>query len=212
MRTLALALILSLAACGTARAGANCVAAYSTVDSALVLCPAGDLEFHVAARIAPNTLAFRVFYIYLYLGGAPGLQLAAHQPDPGCAIVSFSGQPVAEQACSPFGYATYRLSGGGCATGVSIPVGDSHDGVILATRVTFLSPDQNGDLIVDGGDMAILNAKLGTHDPTGDFDFDGTVTTADLAIARAHVGHVAAGTGPVPTVATTWGRIKSLYR
>lgn len=212
MRTLALALLFSLVACGVAHAGADCVAAYSTVDSALVLCPAADLDFHVAARIAPGVLAFRVYDIYLWLDGAPGLRLTTLQPEQGCSIVSTSYGLMAMQDCSQPGYSTFRLSGGGCATGVSLPVGNSHDGVILATRVTFLSPDQNGDLVVDGQDMAILDAKLGTHDPTGDFDFDGTVTEADLAIAHAHYGHFAAGTGPVPAVAASWGRIKSLYR
>lgn len=212
MRIPFLALLALLATSGVARAGADCVAAYSTVDSALVLCPAGDLPFHVEARIAPGILAFRVFDIYLDVTDAPGLRLLATQPDPYCAIVTWSGRTIAEQGCIPFGSATYRLSGGGCGTGVSLPVGNSHDGVILATRVTFLSPDQNGDLVVDGEDLAILDSKLGTSDPTADFDFDGVVTAADRAIAQAHLGHFAAGSGPVAAHEGSWGRIKSLFR
>jgi hypothetical protein len=212
MRILAFSMLLALGIAGAAHAGANCVAEYSTVDSALVLCPAGDLAFHVAARIAPNVLAFRVWQIHLDVSAAPGLRLLAAQPDPGCLIWTSGATTLAIQNCDPFGYATFLLSGGGCGTGVAIPVGNSHDGVILATRVTYLSPDQNGDLVVDGEDMGIVAGKLGTHDPTADFDFDGTVTAADLAIAQAHLGHLAAGSGPVAAHASTWGRIKSLSR
>ena len=92
----------------------------------------------------------------------------------------------------------------------SMPIGNSHDGVILATPTTFLSPDQDGNLVVDGADMALVEAKLGTHDPTADFDFDGTVTEADRGIAQAHYGHLASGNGPVPVLAGTWGRLKTL--
>jgi hypothetical protein len=114
------------------------------------------------------------------------------------------------QGCALLGTAIYRLSGGGCGAGVSLPVGNSHDAVILATRTTFLSPDQDGNLIVDGADMALIEAKLGTHDPTADFDFDGTVTEADRNIAQAHYGHLASGSGPVAVRRGTWGRLKSL--
>ena len=210
MRRLAFTLLMCLATASLARAGAECVAAYSTVDTALALCPAGDMDFNVVARIGPGTAAFRVFYIFLDITDTPGLRLTAQQPGPGCTLTSWSGRDIAMQDCSPMGYATFRLSGGGCATGVSIPVGNSHDGVILATRTTFLSPDQDGNLVVDGADMAAIESKLGTHDPTADFDFDGTVTEADRTIAQAHYGHLASGNGPVPVRVGTWGRLKSL--
>jgi hypothetical protein len=212
MRRSLFVLVLSGALCGTAHAGADCVAAYSTVDSALVLCPAGDLPFVVQARIAPGVLAFRVWDILVDVTDATGLRLLPTQPHPGCSIATYSGRVYAIQDCSPFGMATYQLSGGGSGTGVSIPVDNSHDAVVLATRTTFLSPDQNGDLVVDGEDMAIVQAKLGTSDPTADFDFDGAVTPSDLAIAQQHLGHLGVADGPVPAVAGTWGRLKALFR
>ena len=90
---------------------------------------------------------------------------------------------------------------------------ESHSGVVLATRSTLISPDQNGDLIVDEADVALAAGKLSTSDPTADFDFDGTVTNADLAILEEHLGHQdPLHAAPTPTQPLTWGRVKSLYR
>jgi len=72
------------------------------------------------------------------------------------------------------------------------------------------STDQNGDLVVDHRDEAILVAKLGSADPTADFDADGIVTMADLAILRAHLGH--ACEMPTPTTSVAWGALKVHYR
>jgi len=210
MRRLAFTLFICLSTASLARAGADCVAAYSSVDPALVLCPAGDMDFTAIARIAPGVLAFRVFYIHLDITDAQGLRLSSEQPNPDCSLTSWSGREIVLQGCFQPGTAVFRLSGGGCGTGVSIPVGNSHDAVILGTPVTFLSPDQDGNLVVDGADMALIEAKLGSHDPTADFDFDGTVTEADLGLAQAHYGHLASGSGPVAARRGTWGRIKSL--
>jgi len=206
-----LALPALLVGCGLAHAGGDTVPAYSTVDTALVLCPAADLPFHVWARITPDILAFRVWEISVDVTDAPGLRLAADQPTNGCSIGAFSGRTYAIQQCAPYGYAEFRLSGGGSASGVALPVIESHGGLVLATRVTYVSPDQNGDLVVDGEDLAIATAKLGTNDPTGDFDFDGSVTAADVALVQAHLGHLAAGSGPVAARAGTWGRLKALF-
>lgn len=206
-----LVLLACLTSYGPARAGGDTVPEYSTVEPALVLCPAADLPFQVWARITPDILAFRVWEILVDVTDAPGLRLAATQPAAGCAITTYAGRTYAIQQCAPFGYACFRLSGGGAATGVSLPVLESHGGLVLATRVTFLSPDQNGDLVVDGEDLAIARAKLGSADPTADFDFDGAVTADDLALAQAHLGHLAAANAPVAARAESWGRLKALF-
>ena len=141
----------------------------------------------------------------------PGLRLIAVQADASCHVRQYSGTWYAIEDCS-LGDATFRLQGGGAATGVSIPVHNSHETVVLATRTTFLSPDQNGDLVVDARDLQIARAKLGTSDPTADFDFDGAGRQADLDVVQAHMGHRATNVQPVATRAGSWGRIKSLFR
>ena len=148
----------------------------------------------------PGVPAFRVLQIELDSSQCPGLRLIAVQADASCHVRQYSGTWYAIEDCS-LGDATFRLQGGGAATGVSIPVHNSHETVVLATRTTFLSPDQNGDLVVDARDLQIARAKLGTSDPTADFD-----------VVQAHMGHRATNVQPVATRAGSWGRIKSLFR
>jgi hypothetical protein len=87
------------------------------------------------------------------------------------------------------------------------------DGVLITTRVVA-SPDQDGDLVVTAADLALGAAALGTYNPTMDFDCDiaatGVVTSADLVIQQAHLGHNC--TGPTGTRGRTWGGMKILYR
>jgi hypothetical protein len=83
------------------------------------------------------------------------------------------------------------------------------EGVLLGRR-SVVSPDQNGDEIVDAADLALLQAKLGLADPTGDFDGDGIVTAADVTLLQAHMGH--ACSAATPARPTSWGRLKLIYR
>lgn len=193
-------------------AGADTVPEYSTVDSALAVCPAGDIVFRVAARIQPNVLAFRVWWIDVEITDCAALRLGDIVHTPGLSIVQYSGRRFLEQVCSPNGLAEFRIPGGGVATGQAFRVTDSHSGVILATRTTLISPDQNGDLRVDLTDVAIATAKLGSADPTADFDFDGDVDGADMAILNAHLGHVDYSQQPTPVARQTWGGVKAAGR
>ena len=85
------------------------------------------------------------------------------------------------------GVADFRLRAGGSCAGAAIRV--FCDGILLATRTSVASPDQNGDLVVDEADLAILDTELGTNEPGADLDCDGVVTEADLEVARGHLGH-----------------------
>jgi len=64
---------------------------------------------------------------------------------------------------------------------------------------------------VSAEDHALADAKVGSTDPTADFDGDGTVTAADLDILSAHLGHHATETS-TPVKPMSWGTIKLLYR
>jgi hypothetical protein len=193
-------------------AGGPAVPEYSSVDSALTVCPAGDLPFVAIARIDPGVLAFRTWTILVDVTDCEGFVLGTIPQSSGLALVQYGGHTYLEQYCVPFGHAEFRIPGGGVAAGRTIPVIESAHGVVLRTRTTVLSPDQNGDLVVDDADVALATAKMGGSDPTADFDFDGVVTSADLAVLHAHVGHADITVRPTPIARTTWGGIKQLYR
>lgn len=176
---------------------------WSTVDPRLVLCPAGDVAFHVVPRrfLGPVPNALLVVDFCSATGWAFG---PAGQP----ASISFPGQP-----CTPAvftdatGLATFALKAGGTTSDSTVAL--YVDGVFFGRR--FLSsPDQNGDLLVNAADEALLVAKLGTGDLSADFDADGVVTENDRAILRAHLGHAAEL--PTPAAARSWGRLKVARR
>src|SRR5262249_23270278 len=100
-------------------------------------------------------------------------------------------------------------AGGTCAQARIMTGWDAQGGLLLAYR-PVASFDQNGDMVVDDADMALIAAKVGTADPTADFNCHGQVTQADVEIARAHLGHAAAT--PTAVHSPSWGTIKTIYR
>lgn len=100
----------------------------------------------------------------------------------------------------------YLRAGGGCFV---YPIRIYADGVFLGSRRAS-STDQNGDLAVNATDVAILTAKVGTTDLTGDLDCDGVVNSYDLSIQNYSLG--AECLGPTPARPSTWGRVKLIYR
>jgi hypothetical protein len=185
-----------------ARAGAP-LPNFSTIDPRLVQCPAGDIAFHVVPRRGylpvPNSLL-----VVDFCGASGWVFEQAGQP----AAVLFPGQ-----ACQPSvyadasGLATFALKAGGTTADSTVVL--YVDGVFFGHRALG-SPDQNGDLLVNAADEAILLSKLGTADLSADFDGDGVVTEADHTIQRAHLGHTSEQ--PTAAAASSWGRIKLSYR
>jgi len=176
---------------------------WSTIDPRLVLCPAGDVAFHVIPRRISTPVA--------------GAQLSvdfcqatgwAFDPAGQSASIHFFGP-----ACTPSvfadatGLATVALEAGGGTADSTVYL--YVDGVPFGRRF-LTSPDQNGDLLVNAADEAILLAKLGSNDLSADFDADGVVTEADHQFQRAHLGHSAEQ--PTATSARSWGRLKIAYR
>jgi hypothetical protein len=175
----------------------------STIDPRVVLCPAGDVAFHVIPRRGNLPV--------------PGAQLTvdfcqatgwAFDPAGQPASILFFGPP-----CSPSvyadasGLASMALEAGGTTADSTLYL--YVDGVFFGRRF-LASPDQNGDLLVNAADEAILLAKLGSNDLSADFDADGVVTEADHQFQRAHLGHAAEQ--PTATSAHSWGRLKIAHR
>jgi len=107
------------------------------------------------------------------------------------------------------GVADYHLRAGGTCQGASIRV--FADGVVLATRNSIASPDQNGDLTVNAVDNGILAAKLlGPYDPTADLNCSGALEIGDPDVLLAHAGHSCLAV--VPNSPKSWGSMKVIYR
>ncbi len=121
----------------------------------------------------------------------PGFRASLVRPDcsyPDTSLCDFTMYP------DPLGVVEIPISGGGLCPGGSIKV--FADGVLLATLPEPACFDQNGDLVVDSTDVAIVRSKIGTSDPGADFDGDGIVTEADVAILMQHLGHASPDAAP----------------
>jgi len=208
MRLVPVLLTLVLAAAGLlpppARAGIP-AASTSTVPARIFLCPAGDSVFVVIPRHLSMT-PWAEGDVWVDFCDCPAVRLSR---------TGAVGYTVDAAGCvataPPPPDAIYRfpVAGGGLCPGAWART--YADGVLLANRTVVVSPDQNGDLQVDGTDVAILRSKLGTADPGADLDGDGAVTQADVDLALAHLGH-ASPDRLVPALPATWGRIMVLYR
>lgn len=162
-------------------------ASTSYVSPHLVSCPAGDSTFVVITRHITGT-PWAERGVTVDLCGCPGYQLSlagSHSYS-----VDTSGC-VASMTPDGNGYSLFPLAGGGLCPGDTIAV--FAEGILMGRVLKVASFDQDGDLRVGGADIALVQSKLGTADPTADFDGDGLVTEADLAIAEGHLGHVAVG-------------------
>jgi hypothetical protein len=182
---------------------------FSTFDPCLVVCPAGDIVFHTVIRDAggnpiPNSQVVLDFSRCPMFVHCPGIPAPLIVNDAARTIARFSdGAGVADFAIPMGGicpgsqvFITASASGGG-------------GGVLLATR-SLASPDHDGSLGVDAADQAAVQALVGTTDPTADFNCDGAVTSADVAILVQHLGHACAN--PTPSRSRSWGELKLIYR
>ena len=177
-------------------------AANSYVTPCLKVCPNGDLDITVTVRdLASSYIPGAV--VILDFGACAGAICPAR---PGNSYV-INGNTVRADAGAG-GSVTFSL-GAGELCNIARLLSVYADGVLLATR-TVSSPDQNGDLVVDAGDMAIFNAKVGSANVTADFDCSGTVTTTDRNYVTAHLAHKCVLS--VPALPRSWGRVKLLYR
>jgi hypothetical protein len=163
----------------------------SEVPACLAACPAGDLIDQFTLRdFARNPRAgveVRLDFcdcadFHLVPGGYPTYDTDAS----GCAIVSISDQQ---------GVVRFPIQGAGSCGDFPISIFEWGG---TQPRRSIASVDQNDDLIVDSRDLDLVEAKLGTSDWTADFDCDGTVSSSDVALVNAHMGHGAPTTAVLP--------------
>jgi hypothetical protein len=173
----------------------------SSHDPCFVVCPLGDLTYHVTVRdLANNPIAgSSVVLDYSQCG-------FVHCANPGPGIVANDAAKTMTSLSNAAGIASFPLKMGGCCPAVKIFA----DGVLLAT-VSMASPDMDASLLVNGTDNSILTALMsGPYNACGDLDCSGTVGANDLGILIAHNGHGCSGV--VSTRPQSWGMVKTFYR
>lgn len=173
----------------------------SWADPCIVLCPRGDVTFHLYGRRGGGPVAG--WPVEVDFCGTPSVHLAPPTGAEPYQIVLGCRVSVLTDA---EGIGSFAIKAGGVARDVAIEITSP---LVLAVRTTVCSPDQDGDLDVDAHDLELATVKLGNDDPTADFDCDGTVTEADLGVLRAHLGHAA---DPTPVAERTWQAIKAAFR
>lgn len=183
-------------------------AALSTLPSCMALCPMGDMPFTLVVRdVANNPIGGSL--VVLDFSQCAGAFLCPQRPtDPYVVDVPTRTLRMTTNAA---GSVTFPARVGGTCPAGGVRV--TADGVLLKLYA-LASPDQNGNgvavTIVDVDD-AIFMAKLGTLDPTADFDCDGDVDVYDQLIFDSHLSHSCDGFVDA-TRRRTWGSVKLHYR
>jgi hypothetical protein len=198
---IAIALTLGLALAGALFAGVvladvpdprNCIA-----EPVLVSAPSGGFAYHVTLRDGANQPVSGGTAI-LDFNPAPALLVCDDQdPDHDRRIVGTSN------ASGDIAFMV-RVGGNGGVGTIEVITG----GLVIATA-SVRTMDFDGDMDVDAADRTALSALVGTTGPAGDYDQNGTVNAADLAILDSRVGGNCTLLDALPT---TWGIIKHRYR
>jgi hypothetical protein len=130
----------------------------SIVDPCIVVCPAGDIVFRVEGRRLSQPDGG--WPISVNLCGCPAVHFV---PRDGTEPYEFY-TPCDIVVTNDFvtGIADFPIRAGGTCSGASIDVASP---LLLATRTSVASPDQDGDLTVSAYDLALATAKLGTTRP-----------------------------------------------
>jgi hypothetical protein len=213
MRSFTVVALLTLTATplpsGAAVAGAP-TPATCFVSAPLIVCPAGDSVLLVIVRRFDNPYPFSNVVVEFF--ACSSVQFPPVLGDEGYDI-SFPNpaDPTIRhlfRLADGYGQVEFTIRAGGTCPAGGVNVYAS--GMRLASRAVA-SPDQDGNFGVGVDDVALAESKLGTGDPTADFDGDGTVTSADLDILSAHLGHHAPGMA-TPVAPRSWGTVKLLYR
>jgi hypothetical protein len=210
--SLALALSLTMVAASPAAVPSP---ANSSTPACMVFCPMGDVfpasqPFTVVVRDLAN-VPVAGSSVVIDLSGCPAAYICT--PIPGDPYTTNLLARTLSRVTDGSGTAVIPARVGGTAPAGCVKV--YADGVLLKSYA-LASPDQNGNGITSNlyepGDDPLFAAKMGTADPTADFDCDGGLVDADdQLIFNWHAAHSCQGFID-PVLRRSWGSLKSHYR
>jgi hypothetical protein len=184
--------------------------ANSTLPDCLVLGPLGDIPFTVTIRDLANNPIAGASVVISFEGCTGNVHVCPQLPtDPYDVNPAL---PSIRRSSDATGMVTFPVRVGG--TGPLDCAAVFASGVLMR-RYALASPDQDGDgrvIPALGYDAPILAGKLGTVDPTADFDCSGgPVDAADQAIFGQHPLHNCDSIGN-PVTRHSWGSLKLHFR
>lgn len=182
--------------------------ANSTSPPALSPCPMGDYPLTFVTRDLANNTVPGVTVV-IDFSQCPGASVCPVGPPD--AYVWNPTTRLLSQITDGTGTARFLLRVGGTGPAGSVTV--FGNGILFASYA-LASPDQDGNgavVSVIGNDDPLFAGKLGTSDPTADFDGDGDVDETDEQFFFTHHSHSCFGYVD-PTARRTWSHVKQIYR
>ena len=185
-------------------------AANSSLPACMALCPMGDMPFTVIVRDFANNPVPGSTVVLDFSGCPNGAFICTPLPtDP---YITNLGARTLSMTADASGKVTFPARIGG--TGPAGCAAVFADGVLMR-HYALASPDQGGDgqvVLVFVNDLTLFSAKLGSADPTADFDCSGgAVNPSDQTILFAHASHGCFGFVDAVN-RRTWGSLKLHYR
>lgn len=178
----------------------------SSVPACLVLCPFGDLTATVVVRdIANNPVASSS--VVFDFSECPTAYICP--TGPGDPYVYTPANRTIRAFTNAVGSVGFPARIGGVGGIVRVYA----DGVMLHSY-TLASPDQDGDgqaVSIIGPDVPLFAGKMGSANPTADFDCSGLVDIDDEQIFYMHLSHACGGFVD-PARRSSWGAVKLHYR
>ncbi len=181
---------------------------FSDVPFCIGVCPGGDLSYSIDVRDV-NSRNLPNVVVTLDLSQCAALSVLVCDGCPGASVFNNPGGYY-QGVTDANGVVTFRICGElHCPSGGRAWVRVYAAGIWLG-NVATVTPDVNGDLVVDALDVAQVTAAEGGTLPQDDLDCNGVVNAADVAIVSAHLGHFCADN--LPTIPRSWGTVKAVYR
>ena len=204
MRPLLLGFTLVLMPALTGTSFANVPSAItSTWPSCIQVVPGGNISTVIVVRDISNNPVPGSNVVLSY-SDCPSLVVC---PGPGDAYVHDPVNRTLAMTADATGKVVFNLrAGDGCATADLRIFAD----LVPLGSARVVSPDQNGDLVVNGTDSALEQGKVGTSDLSGDLDCDGDADSADVDFMHPYLGSTC--TNPTPVRPQSWGGLKLHYR
>ncbi len=208
-RALLAAVLLTSAFAAPATAAVPAPPPISTVPSCFATCPMGDMHIVVIVRDLASNPIFDALVVLDFSGCPDAYVCTVPGGDP---YIYDPAARTIRMTTDASGRVDFPLRvGGGCGPGgVKI-----YANGVLFQSYALASPDQTGNGMVVcfaiDTDCDVFASKLGTADPTADFDCDGDVDLDDQLTMHLHGSHSCHGIVD-PAKRSDWGRVKAFYR